>query len=55
MSAETARMTLRVYEVNLAGITRIVREKTAVKPLERPEASHEFPPCQCPMCGSPTR
>ncbi|MBT2425236.1 hypothetical protein J7F02_05930 [Streptomyces sp. ISL-112] len=55
MSAETARMTLRVYEVNRAGITRIVREETAVKPLERPEASHQFPPCQCSKCVSPAR
>ncbi|MGC4927237.1 hypothetical protein [Streptomyces sp. DT117] len=55
MSAETARMTLRVYEVNRDGITRIVREETAVKPLERPEDSHRFPPCACLQCAATRR
>ncbi|MEU6614509.1 hypothetical protein [Streptomyces parvus] len=50
MSAETARMTLRVYEVNRDGVTRVLREETPVIPLERPEDSHRFPPCECPAC-----
>lgn len=48
MSAETARMTLKVYEVNRDGITRVLREQTLVTPLERPGDSHRFPPCACP-------
>ncbi|MET9050157.1 hypothetical protein ABZW50_03260 [Streptomyces bacillaris] len=50
MSAEAARMTLKVYEVNRYGITRVLREEAPVTPLERPEDSHRFPPCQCPAC-----
>ncbi|MFJ5893802.1 hypothetical protein [Streptomyces californicus] len=55
MSAETACMTLKVYEVNRDGITRVLREEAAVTPLERPEDSHRFPPCACPLCVRPPR
>ncbi|MGW7227153.1 hypothetical protein [Streptomyces sp. CBMAI 2042] len=55
MSAETARMTLKVYEVTLDGVTRVLREETPVVPLERPEASHQFPACECPQCKTPAR
>ncbi|MEW1615855.1 MULTISPECIES: hypothetical protein [unclassified Streptomyces] len=50
MSAETARMTLKVYEVNRDGVTRVLREETDVTPLPEPETSHAYPPCQCPSC-----
>ncbi|SNB89940.1 hypothetical protein SAMN02745831_06234 [Streptomyces sp. PgraA7] len=50
MSAETARMTLRVYQVNRAGVTRVLREKAEVTPQATPSASHVFPPCECPVC-----
>lgn len=43
-------MTIKVYEVNGEGITRVVREETEVVPLEKPEASHQFPACKCPLC-----
>ncbi|MFJ7062598.1 hypothetical protein ACIQVA_33715 [Streptomyces microflavus] len=43
-------MTLKVYEVDAAGITRIVREEAEVVPLEQPEAMNQFPACRCPEC-----
>ncbi len=48
-------MTIRVYEVNCDGVTRVVREETEVVPLERPEASHRFPACECPRCKTPAQ
>ncbi len=53
MGAETARMTLKVYQVDRAGVTRVLREETPVTPLERPEDSHRFPPCACPQYKAP--
>ncbi|MFD4024673.1 hypothetical protein ACFWRV_14275 [Streptomyces sp. NPDC058576] len=43
-------MTMKVYEVTRDGLTRIVREEAEVVPLEQPEASHQFPACECPEC-----
>lgn len=48
-------MTLKVYEVDAAGITRIVREEAEVVPLNQPEASHKFPACECPTCQETAR
>ncbi|MBK5994891.1 hypothetical protein JHN53_25260 [Streptomyces sp. MBT58] len=48
-------MTLKVYEVNRAGVTRVVREEAEVVPLERPEATHQFPACECPECQESAR
>lgn len=50
MSADAARMTLRVYEVNRDGVTRVLREETEVTPLPKPETSHAYPPCECLVC-----
>ncbi len=50
MTADTTRMTLRVYEVNRDGVTRVLREETEVTPLPKPEASHAYPPCGCSAC-----
>ncbi|MGW1222789.1 hypothetical protein ACWD6O_13655 [Streptomyces californicus] len=55
MSAETARMTLKVYEVTRDGITRVLREEAPVTPLEQPEKTHRFPPCACPLCKAEDR
>ncbi|MGW6719393.1 hypothetical protein [Streptomyces sp. NPDC054995] len=43
-------MTLKVYEVNRDGGTRVVREENEVVPLERLEASNQFPACECAQC-----
>ncbi|PCG83323.1 hypothetical protein CIB93_25240 [Streptomyces sp. WZ.A104] len=48
-------MTIKVYEVNRDGLTRVVREEAEVVPLERPEASHQFPACECPSCAQVTK
>lgn len=48
-------MTIKVYEVDREGLTRIVREEAEVVPLEQPEASHQFPACECPECKTPAR
>ncbi|MFE3473634.1 hypothetical protein AAGT00_21645 [Streptomyces cavourensis] len=45
-------MTLKVYEVNRAGIVRVVREEMEVVPLESPEISQGFPACECLACGA---
>ncbi|MFD4221974.1 hypothetical protein [Streptomyces griseus] len=44
-------MTLKVYEVNRTGTVRVLREETEVIPFERPEASQDFPACECPTCA----
>ncbi|EGE43160.1 hypothetical protein SACT1_3826 [Streptomyces sp. ACT-1] len=48
-------MTMKVYEVCRDGLTRIVREEAEVVPLEQPEASNQFPACECPECKTPAR
>ncbi|OCC07504.1 hypothetical protein A3Q37_06732 [Streptomyces sp. PTY087I2] len=48
-------MTIKVYEVTREGLTRILREEAEVVPLARPEASHQFPACECPQCKAPAR
>ncbi len=57
MAMETANdaeramaMTIKVYEVNADGITRVVRPEAEVVPLEKPEESHRFPACECSGC-----
>lgn len=44
-------MTLKVYEVNRTGTVRVLREETEVTPFEKPEASHDFPACECATCA----
>ncbi|MFJ4612189.1 hypothetical protein [Streptomyces griseus] len=48
-------MTMKVYEVNRDGPTRIVREEAEAVALEQPEASNQFPACECPECKTPAR
>ncbi|MEV3848074.1 hypothetical protein AB0J30_14920 [Streptomyces microflavus] len=48
-------MTLKVYEVSRDGTIRTIRPEAEVKPLEKPEASHQFPACQCPECPETAR
>ncbi|XUZ24762.1 hypothetical protein ACQVDT_07245 [Streptomyces sp. RMIT01] len=48
-------MTLKVYEVDRGGVTRVLREEAEVVPLTEPEASHQFPACECSECGAPAQ
>lgn len=41
-------MTIKVYEVNRAGTTRVVRPQAEVVPLETAEESSAYPACECP-------
>lgn len=41
-------MTIKVYEVNRAGITRVLRPETEVEPLATVDPSAAFPDCECP-------
>lgn len=43
-------MTLKVYEVNRAGITRVLRPAAPVVPATTVDASAAFPACGCPRC-----
>ncbi|MFE7533515.1 hypothetical protein ACMZ5F_02720 [Streptomyces rhizosphaericola] len=43
-------MTIKVYEVNGDGVTRVVRPEAEVVPLEQPEDTQRFPACECPDC-----
>ncbi len=43
-------MTLKVYEVDRYGRTRVVRPKGEVVPAETVELSAEYPACQCDRC-----
>ncbi|WYB31058.1 hypothetical protein V6574_16325 [Streptomyces sp. SM1P] len=42
-------MTIKVYEVNREGVTRVVREEAETAPLDQPEATHQFPASECPQ------
>ena len=49
----TAKMTMRVYTVNRAGIVTEDRGLVGVLPSDQPAPlSTAFPPCQCPRCGA---
>ncbi|MER5631252.1 hypothetical protein [Streptomyces nitrosporeus] len=43
-------MTIKVYEVDRYGGTRVMREEAEVAPLAEVEQSSRFPVCQCPRC-----
>ncbi|MEU3216468.1 hypothetical protein [Streptomyces sp. NPDC006971] len=43
-------MTIKVYEVDRYGRTRVVRPKAEVVPAEMVELSTEFPVCRCDRC-----
>ncbi|MEE1769312.1 hypothetical protein PUR34_14425 [Streptomyces sp. JV185] len=44
-------MTIKVYEVDRYGRTRIVRHKSEVVPLKAPPRTSAYPPCRCDRCG----
>lgn len=41
-------MTLKVYEVDRAGITRVLRPEAEVVPVTTVDPSAAFPDCECP-------
>lgn len=41
-------MTIKVYEVDRAGIVRVLRPRTEVVPVEIVEQRAAYPPCECP-------
>lgn len=43
-------MTMKVYEVNRDGGIRVLQPEAEVVPLERPESTDRFPPCECAQC-----
>ncbi|MFD4861315.1 hypothetical protein [Streptomyces atratus] len=43
-------MTIKVYEVDRYGQTRIRRPTTEIAPVEVVEENFVCPPCQCPKC-----
>ncbi|MEU3655745.1 hypothetical protein AB0E67_23625 [Streptomyces sp. NPDC032161] len=43
-------MTIKVYEVDRYGRTRVVRPKAEVVPAETVELSTAFPACRCDRC-----
>lgn len=44
-------MTIKVYEVDREGGTRVIRPEAEVAPLDRPEYAPEYPACECPTCS----
>ncbi|MFB6817144.1 hypothetical protein ACFCV8_21620 [Streptomyces sp. NPDC056347] len=47
-------MTIKVYEVDRYGCTRIVKPEAEVTPVTAVPISSELPPCQCERCtGGP--
>lgn len=43
-------MTIKVYEVDRYGLTRVVKPTTEVPPADSIPTSHALPPCQCAQC-----
>ncbi|MFE1404932.1 hypothetical protein ACFW5D_14960 [Streptomyces sp. NPDC058770] len=48
-------MTIKVYEVDRYGGTRIVRPKAEVVPARTVELSTEYPACRCDRCKGKRR
>ncbi len=47
-------MTLKVYEVDRYGRTRVIRPKAEVVPAKTVSQSSALPPCECARCqGGP--
>ncbi|MFF9346845.1 hypothetical protein [Streptomyces sp. NPDC014734] len=44
-------MTIKVYEVDRYGRTRVVRPTTEVVPLGRLPMTADYPACECDRCG----
>ncbi|MFB6813132.1 hypothetical protein ACFCV8_01095 [Streptomyces sp. NPDC056347] len=49
-SAVGMSMTIKVYEVDRYGCTRVVKPTAEVTPADSIPASHALPPCQCTQC-----
>ncbi|MCX5341743.1 hypothetical protein OG315_17720 [Streptomyces atratus] len=47
-------MTLKVYEVDRQGRTRVVRPKAEVTPLKNPPQTSAYPACECDRCTAGT-
>lgn len=47
-------MTIKVYEVDRHGRTRVVRPKTEVVPLKDLPRTSAYPSCECDRCGKGT-
>ena len=47
-------MTIKVYEVDRHGRTRIIRPTTEVTPLKGPPRTLAYPACACDRCGKNT-
>jgi hypothetical protein len=43
-------MTIKVYEVNREGVTRVVRPEAEVTPLKTVDQSSAYPACECKRC-----
>ncbi|WP_406386952.1 hypothetical protein [Streptomyces sp. NBC_01618] len=43
-------MTIKVYEVDRYGRTRVVRPEAEVVPLKTVDQSSAFPACECDQC-----
>ncbi|MFF2009192.1 hypothetical protein ACFVWY_08975 [Streptomyces sp. NPDC058195] len=43
-------MTIKVYEVDQYGCTRVVKPKAEVAPVKTIPTSHDYPACQCEQC-----
>jgi len=43
-------MTIKVYEVDRYGRTRVIRPKVEVAPVEELPTPDNFPDCQCDRC-----
>lgn len=46
-------MTIKVYEVDRQGLTRVLRPQAEVVPVERVDRSAAFPECECPRHRPP--
>jgi hypothetical protein len=46
-------MTIKVYEVDRYGRTRIVRPAAEVTPAKTVESRTAYPACECPRCKKP--
>lgn len=48
-------MTLKVYEVDRQGLTRVLRSEAEVVPVETVDETSAFPDCECPQCVRPPK
>lgn len=43
-------MTIKVYEVDRQGLTRVLRPEAEVVPVETMDDTSAFPDCECTRC-----